>query len=92
MRKSLAMSLVGLAAIVLDYLVVTATVGLLLLTRWVGVGWILDVVTAVLVGCVVIAWFYGKRFSKFLSSERDEKARASVYGAASGGPDFHQPV
>lgn len=70
MKANAAMGLGGLAAILLDYVVVASIVGLLLLTRWLGVGWMLDVLTVLLITYVVGAWFYGQRFSAFLSRHK----------------------
>jgi hypothetical protein len=70
MKPNVAMGLCGLAAILLDYLVVASIVGLLLLTRWLGVGWMLDVLMVLLTSYVVAAWFYGQRLSGFLSRQK----------------------
>jgi hypothetical protein len=88
MRKNVAMGLGGLAAIVIDYVVVASIVGLLLLTRWIGVGWTLDVLTVLLVSYGILAWFYGKRFSAFLNRSNDGNSD-SVGVPNSGG---HVPV
>ncbi|MGA7871139.1 MAG: hypothetical protein WCA22_09595 [Candidatus Binatus sp.] len=74
MRKNLVMGLGGLAAIVADYVVVASIVGLLLLTRWIGVGWTLDVLTVLLISYGIVAWFYGKRFSAFLNRQDDMRS------------------
>ncbi len=70
MKANVAMGLGGLAAILFDYVVVASIVGLLLLTRWLGVGWMLDVLTILLISYVLGAWFYGRRFSAFLSRQK----------------------
>jgi hypothetical protein len=70
MKANVAMGLCGLAAIVLDFVVVASTVGMLLLTRWLGVGWMLDVLTALLISYVIGAWFYGQRLRVFLSRQK----------------------
>lgn len=70
MKANVAMGLSGLAAILVDYVVVASIVGLLLLTRWLGVGWMLDVLTVLLISYVVGAWFYGQRLSAFLSRQK----------------------
>jgi hypothetical protein len=70
MKANVAMGLCGLAAILLDYVIVASIVGLLLLTRWLGVGWMLDVLTVLLTSYVVGAWFYGQRLSAFLSRQK----------------------
>ena len=72
MKKNIAMGLGGLAAIVIDYVVVASSVGLLLLARWIGVGWALDVLTVVLVSYVILAWLYGKRLIQYFSRKDDE--------------------
>jgi UPF0716 family protein affecting phage T7 exclusion len=69
MKTNLAMGLGGLAAIVIDYVVVASIVGLLLLTRWIGVGWTLDILTILAVSYLIILWFYAKRFSQFLNRQ-----------------------
>jgi hypothetical protein len=69
MKTNLAMGLGGLAAIVIDYVVVASIVGLLLLTRFIGVGWTLDVLTILALSYLVILWFYAKRFSQFLNRQ-----------------------
>ncbi len=70
MKANVAMGLGGLTAIVVDYVVVASIVGLLLLTRWLGVGWMLDVLTVLLISYVIGAWFCGQRFSAFLSRQK----------------------
>ena len=80
MKTNIAMGLGGLAAIVLDYVVVALIVGTLLLTRWLGIGWMLDVLTVFLISCVIIAWFYGKRFSAFLNRQDDKLSHPVVVG------------
>lgn len=70
MKANVAMGLSGLAAILVDYVVVASIVVLLLLTRWLGVGWMLDVLTVLLISYVVGAWFYGQRLSAFLSRQK----------------------
>jgi hypothetical protein len=67
--KSFAMSLGGLAAIVLDGVVVASVVGLLLLTRWIRFGFVLDVLAILIVGDGLLAWFCGRRFSQFLTRQ-----------------------
>jgi UPF0716 family protein affecting phage T7 exclusion len=83
MKRDVAMGLGGLAAIVLDYVVVASIAGLLLLTRWIGVGWMLDVLTVLLVSYLIVAWFYGKRFTAFLNRQ-DDKRSGSVAAPDSG--------
>ncbi len=80
MKTNIAMGLGGLAAIVLDYVIVASIVGTLLLTRWLGVGWMLDVLTVFLISCMIVAWFYGKRFSAFLNRRDDELPNSVVVG------------
>ena len=83
MKKNVAMGIGGVAAIVIDYLVVASVVGLLLLARWIGIGWALDVLTVLLISYVIIAWFYGKRFSRFLSrpdNQDSDSARITASG------------
>jgi hypothetical protein len=70
MKANVAMGLCGLVAIVLDYVVVASIVGLLLLTGWLGVGWMLDVLAVLLTSYVIGAWFYGQRLSVFLSRQK----------------------
>ena len=70
MKANVAMGLCGLAAIVLDYVVVASIVGLLLLTGWLGVGWMLDVLAGLLISYLLGAWFYGQRLSAFLSHQK----------------------
>jgi membrane protein implicated in regulation of membrane protease activity len=69
MKTNLAMGLGGLAAMVIDFVVVASIVGLLLLSRWIGVGWMLDVLTILAVSYLIILWFYAKRFSQFLNRQ-----------------------
>jgi hypothetical protein len=74
-RQNLAMSLGGLAAILLDYVVVASVVGLLFFRHSIGVALTLDVLTFLLVSYAILAWFYGKRFSEFLSREEEGRHR-----------------
>jgi hypothetical protein len=67
MSRNIAMSIGGFAAMVLDFIIVASIFGLLLLTRWIGLGWILDLLTVLSICYVAIAWFYGKRFVQFLN-------------------------
>jgi hypothetical protein len=67
MSRNTAMGLGGLAAIVIDYLIVASFVGLLLLKRWIGTGWDFDLITALIIGYAVVGWFYGKRFVRYFS-------------------------
>ena len=67
MSRNTAMSISGFAAIALDFIVVASIFGLLLLKHWIGLGWILDLLTVLGISYVAIAWFYGKRFVQFLN-------------------------
>ena len=67
MSKNTAMSISGFAAMALDFIVVASIFGLLLLKHWIGLGWILDLLTVLGISYVAIAWFYGKRFVQFLN-------------------------
>jgi|SRR5271156_2038742 len=67
MSKNTAMSVGGFAAIALDFIVVASIFGLLMLKHWIGLGWILDLLTVLSMSYVAIAWFYGKRFVQFLN-------------------------
>jgi hypothetical protein len=83
MSKNTAMSIGGFAAIALDFIVVASIFGLLLLKHWIGLGWILDLLTVLGISYVAIAWFYGKRFVQFLNQLDNENphpvaARSSV--------------
>lgn len=84
MKTNIAMGLGALAVIVLDYVIVASIVGLLLLTRWLGFGWMLDALTVFLVSCVIVAWFYGKRFSAFLNRQDDKRSDSTVVGDSVG--------
>jgi len=84
-NNDLAMSLGGLAAIIVDYVVVASIVGLMLLTRWLGIGWTLDCLTVLLVSYGIIVWFYAKRFSQFLN-RREAGSQGSVMGRNFGSP------
>jgi uncharacterized membrane protein len=79
-KTNVAMGLSGLAALVLDYVIVASIVGLLLLTRWLGVGWMLDVLTVLLISYLIVAWFYGQRFSAFLNRQRDQRSDSVAIG------------
>lgn len=78
MNRNIAMSLGGLAAIMLDFVVVGSIVGLLLLTRWIGFGSILDLLTVLSVAFVAAACFYGREFAEFLNGHDDQKPTAVV--------------
>lgn len=67
MSKNTAMNISGFAAIAIDFIVVASIFGLLLLRHWIGLGWILDLLTVLSISYVAIAWFYGKRFVQFLN-------------------------
>ena len=69
MSKNTAMSLGGVAAIVVDFIIVASIFGLLLLTRWIGAGWDFDLLTLLIVSYVVIGWFYGNRLIQFFSRQ-----------------------
>lgn len=69
------MSLGGLAAIIVDYVVVASIIGLMMLTLWLGIGWTLDLLTVMLVSYGIIVWFYAKRFSQFLNRQETVKLR-----------------
>lgn len=69
MSRNTAMSLGGLAAIVLDFIIVASFVGLLLLKRWIGAGWDFDLITLLIVSYAVIGWFYGKKLIRFFSHQ-----------------------
>ena len=73
------MGLGGLAAIVLDYFIVASFVGLLLLKRWIGAGWDLDLVTLLIVSYAVIGWFYGKRLIEFFSRQEPAVVKIPVH-------------
>ncbi len=102
MKTNVAMGLSGLVAIALDYVVVASIVGVLLLTRWLGVGWMLDVLTAFLISSVIVAWFYGKRLSAFLNRQDDQRSNSvvvsdpvrhtSIKSAKSRGSDFRRAI
>jgi len=67
MSRNIAMSMAGFAAMALDFVVVASIFGLLLLRHWIGLGWILDLLTVLSISYVAIARFYGKRFVQFLN-------------------------
>ncbi|MGB8683664.1 MAG: hypothetical protein WCD12_12340 [Candidatus Binatus sp.] len=67
MSRNTAMSIGGFAAMAVDFIIVASIFGLLLLTRWIGFGWILDLLTVLSISYVAVAWFYGKRFVQFLN-------------------------
>jgi hypothetical protein len=75
-NNDLAMGLGGLAAIIIDYVVVASIVGLMLLTRWLGIGWTLDLLSVLLVSYGIIVWFYARRFSQFLNRPATVKVRS----------------
>ncbi len=67
MSRNIAMSIAGFAAMALDFVIVASIFGLLLLRHWIGLGWVLDLMTVLSICYVAIAWFYGKRFVEFLN-------------------------
>ncbi len=78
MNRNIAMTLCGLAAIMLDFVVVGSIVGSLLLTRWIGFGSILDLLTVLSVIFVAAACFYGRGFAEFFNAHDDQKPSAVV--------------
>ncbi|MFZ0676788.1 hypothetical protein [Candidatus Binatus sp.] len=78
MNRNIAMTLGGLAAIMLDFVVVGSIFGLLLLTRWIGFGWILDLLTVLSVTFVAAACFYGRGFAEFFNDPDDQRPSAVV--------------
>ena len=85
MNRNIAMSVGGLAAIIIDFVVVGSIVGLLLLTRWIGFGWVLDLLTVFSVTFIAAACFYGRGFAEFLNGHDDQTPSAvvdSVSGAS----------
>jgi hypothetical protein len=80
MSKNIAMGIGAFAAMAFDFVIVASILGLLLLTRWIGLGWILDLMTVLGVSYVVIAWFYGKRFVKFLDHLDNESSHRATVG------------
>ncbi len=83
MSKNTAMNIGGFLAMTLDFIVVASIFGLLLLRHWIGLGWMLDLLTVLSISYVAIAWFFGKRFVQFLNqldnqSPHPVAARSSV--------------
>ena len=67
MSRNIAMNIAGFAAMALDFVIVASIFGLLLLRHWIGLGWMLDLLTFLSISYVAIAWFCGKRFVQFLN-------------------------
>lgn len=67
MSRNTAMSIGGFAAMAVDFIIVASIFGLLLLRHWIGLGWVLDLLTVLSISYVAVAWFYGKRFVHFLN-------------------------
>ncbi len=80
MSRNTAMSIGGFAAMALDFVIVASIFGLLLLRHWIGLGWVLDLLTALSICYVAIAWFYGKRFVQFLNQLDDQNPHPVAAG------------
>jgi hypothetical protein len=67
MKQKLSMQLGGLLAIAFDCAIVASMVSLLLLTRWIGVGGMFDLLTVLFVCYMVLVWLYGTQVAQFLN-------------------------